>query len=114
MRVAASHTRAMLLMPLRSSDLANHPSGYQKKSPRTSTAFIPYDKKDGRKSREVEKLERARCQDREHIVELREAVQQERAQTLNMMERLNAGAAEKAELEEEMVEIQTQLVRHKD
>ena len=62
----------------------------------------------------MEKLERARCQDREHIAELREAVQQERAQTLNMMEKLNAGTAEKAELEEEISEMQTQLVRHKD
>ena len=41
------------------------------------------------------KLEFERSQDQQHIAELRAAVQQERAQTLNIMEKINEERAEK-------------------
>ena len=60
------------------------------------------------------KLEFEKSQDQQHIAELRAAVQQERAQTLNIMEKINEERAEKVELQDEISDLETQLMRHKD
>ena len=68
-----------------------------------------------------DKLKFQKQQDKYHIEELQSAVQQERSQTLNMMEKLNEEKQSKSELQEdvfmlrdEICDLQTQLVRHKD
>ena len=77
------------------------------------------------KNMEIKKLQDGlkfqKQQDKYHIEELQSAVQQERSQTLNMMEKLNEEKQGKTELQEEIYilrdehcDLQTQLVRHKD
>ena len=77
------------------------------------------------KNMEIKKLQDnlkfQKQQDKYHIEELQSAVQQERSQTLNMMGKLNEEKQSKSELQEdvfmlrdEVCDLQTQLVRHKD
>ena len=77
------------------------------------------------KNMEIKKLQDGlkfqKQQDKYHIEELQSSVQQERSQTLNMMEKLNEEKQGKTELQEEiyilrdeLCDLQTQLVRHKD
>ena len=98
--------------------------------PQTNKAFTHHNGENTteeirQKNMEIKKLQDGlkfqKQQDKYHIEELQSSVQQERSQTLKMMEKLNEEKQGKTELQEEiyilrdeLCDLQTQLVRHKD
>ena len=98
--------------------------------PQTNKAFTNHNGENTteeirQKNMEIKKLQDGlkfqKQQDKYHIEELQSSVQQERSQTLKMMEKLNEEKQGKTDFQEEiyilrdeLCDLQTQLVRHKD